>query len=429
MFAVLILIACSSNPAESPDAGAPDAATAPAPRPPGPAAVPLQGPSSTYAEVMARIDEEIRDAERLALKHANDWARWSRVADLWAHRARQSGDYADYGRAEDAFAVAFQIAPEGSGPLMSRAALNFALHRLDRVEQDLAVVEGHRLDDNQRAALLQVRADLALQRGRLDDAAAGYRESLTLHDSFGARFGLAHVGWLRGGFDEAQARLDEIEEVHVHGPNAPVRMWLDLQRGLIELSRGRHEAALAHYRDADAEVAGHWLVREHVAEVTELLGRPDEALAMYEQIVLDTHNPEFMDAVAGILDARGDEAGAERWVVWADQGFARQLAQYPEAAAGHALDHVLAYGDPTEAVALAERNAALRPNGEALTQLARAYRQAGRLADADRAIRRAVETGWAWPDPYEEEAEVAGALGDESRAAAARAEVERLRES
>ena len=77
---------------------------------------------------------------------------------------------------------------------------------------------------------------------------------------------------------------------------------------------------------------------------------------------------------------------------------------------GHALDHYLTFGaDPAETVALAERNAALRPNAEALTKLAAALRQAGRFDEAEAALRRAAETGAVSADHTEEAALLAEA--------------------
>ena len=53
-----------------------------------------------------------------------------------------------------------------------------------------------------------------------------------------------------------------------------------------------------------------------------------------------------------------------------DLGFDARLAAQPEAAGGHALDFFLEHGPPDRALVLAEANAALRPNAEAMAQLA-----------------------------------------------------------
>jgi tetratricopeptide (TPR) repeat protein len=369
---------------------------------PTPSAAPPTAPAEpsdvgTYGGAVRRLTEEIRASESRVMTYGNDWGRWAEVAALWAQRARLTGDYADWGHAEDNLAVAFAMAPEGSGPLMGRVSLNYALHRLDRIDADLSAIERVGQPDNGvKAAVLQVRGDVALQRGQQEEAATAYAESMALQPSMAARFGQAQIELQRGHYDEALAGLDACDAM-VKGHQPSLRMWLELQRGLVELARERYDAALEHYRAADRHVSGHWLVREHVAEATALLGRTDEALAMYRDIVLDTNNPEFVDAVAGLLAEKGDTEDAARWEVWADAGFRRLLAQYPEAAAGHALDHFLHHGDPEEAVALAEKNAALRPNGEALRLLADAYRRAGREQDAADAERRADATGWKAP--------------------------------
>lgn len=409
-------------------------ACAPSPEPvedvrPPPPARPTADPravTGSWSHAMQQLQADLDRAEELAAKHANDWGRLAEVASLYLERARWSGDYDDYARAEEALDRAFAKAPAGSGPILLRAKLNFTVHRLDRVDADLDRQEQRHLDDPQRAELLRLRADLALERGRPADAEAMFRESLALHRSMSARYGLVQVAWQRAAFDEALAGLDECEAL-VPGVAPTTRMWLDLQRGLVELDRGRHEQALAHYHAAEAHVSGHWLVREHVAEVTALLGRTDEAVALYEAILADRPDPEFASALASLLRDRGDAAGAARLAAQADEAFAVRLARYPEATAGHALEHALEHGtDVAATVALAERNAAVRPNGAALTRLAAAYRAAGRLDEARQALARATATTWESAELHAEGARLAEAAGDPAAAARARERARQL---
>jgi len=101
-----------------------------------------------------------------------------------------------------------------------------------------------------------------------------------------------------------------------------------------------------------------------------------------------------MGAMAGVLADLGETSEASDWVRRADLAFAERLEDYPEAATGHALEHALEYGDPEEALALAEANAALRPNGPALDLLAQAYLKADRPEEARATARRAAALGW-----------------------------------
>jgi len=61
---------------------------------------------------------------------------------------------------------------------------------------------------------------------------------------------------------------------------------------------------------------------------------------------------------------------------------------------GHALEHALDHGQAADALALAEANVAIRPNGQALDLLARAYMKSNRPTDAQATVRRAVALGW-----------------------------------
>ncbi len=159
---------------------------------------------------------------------------------------------------------------------------------------------------------------------------------------------------------------------------------------------------------ANRILPGWWLIEEHIAESWALTGRTREAEALYLSIVERTGHPEFMDALARIAEAKGDTE-ASAWDARADQAFEKQIAKFPEAASGHALDHFLARAENSErAIQLAEANARIRPNGEALLQLAQAYRLAGRAADARAALSRAAATGWVSARLEEERRKEAG---------------------
>jgi len=78
----------------------------------------------------------------------------------------------------------------------------------------------------------------------------------------------------------------------------------------------------------------------------------------------------------------------------ATDGFSDYRERYPEAAAGYALSHALACGDdPRETLALAQANAAPRPNGEALTLLSEARLAAGDRAGAHQPALDGLATG------------------------------------
>lgn len=348
-----------------------------------------------WEKELAWVDREIAGVQRRLQTNPNQWMVESQLAGLYTSRARLTGNYDDYAMAERAIDRAFDIAPEGSGPFTSRASLNFTLHRLNAVEADLAAAEKRiNLDNNTRAGIVLLRARVEMERGNYTAAAEGYAESLKLHETLQVHSAIAHHAWQTGDLETAERQLATSEAMY-HGRSDEPRAWFHLQRAITDLEAKRYDEALAHLADADAAMPGYWLVREHIAEIKGLQGDLEGSLAIYEIVVPQTQNPELMGAMAGILTAldRADEAAV--WIERADRLFAERIKRYPEAASGHALEHALEYGDVTQALGLAEANAALRPNGIALNLLAEAYLKADRLDDAQATIARAKALGWA----------------------------------
>lgn len=421
----LLLPAC---PAATPPAGAP---AAPKPKAdPGPTVapakpakpeisapvVPAPAPAKQHADELARIDEEIAATKRRVEADPKGWVVRERLAGQYLGRARLSGNYDDYAKAEAAVDDAFKVAPAGAGPHLTRVALNFTLHRLDRVAADLERVAKYAIKTpTDQRALRELGAELAFQQGRYADARTGFEAALAAepHDVTNlAR--LALLRWKTGDFAGAEDLYGKALGEH---PGGEPEAWLHLQLGLMDLERGRYDEALAHYRDGAALIAGYWLLDEHIAEILTLQGKTDEALALYADIIARTDNPEFMDAVAGIHRAAGRNDAAAPLLARADKIYEAQLARFPEAAYGHALEHFLEFGaDPKRTVTLAEANHRTRPNAEAKISLAHAYLKAGNKAAARTTIDEALATPWNTADLHATAAEVLTAVGDEAAA-------------
>jgi tetratricopeptide (TPR) repeat protein len=194
-----------------------------------------------------------------------------------------------------------------------------------------------------------------------------------------------------------------------------------LQRGILDLDGGRWPEALAHFRRADALFPGWWLVEEHIAETMALLGDREGAERLYRGIVDRTGSPEFMDALALLLIARGetDEANTLRRRSRAIWG--ARLRQFPEASYGHALDHCAAFRDQACALQLAARNYAARPYGEAAEQYALVLIDAGRTAEARLMIDRLLSGPWRTARTFAVAAKIYSHAGDDGAAARFRA--------
>ena len=381
-----------------------------------PALLPPSDAETDYTRALDALNIQLAAAERADERYPSQWMRVERVAGLYIARARLTGDHDDYLRAEELLERAFEIAPEGSGPLLTRAHLAFTLHRMSDVEPDLAQAERALIvRPTTRADIAGLRGDVALHTGRIEAAERLHREADELDPHAGSAFRVAYDLWQTGRFAEAERWLT-LAEARVQGGGKDAA-WMALQRGLVHLDRGQLDEALGHYRRADRLFAGWWLVEEHIAEIHALRGEHEEAERRYRELIRRTGSPEFMDALAGVLEARGEDAEARTWIARATEVYERQLETLPEASYGHALDHFLEHGEPARALELARANHALRPSGEATVGLARALMRSGEAEAAREPLEALLATPYRTAALHATASRLYDATGDATRAA------------
>lgn len=392
----------SNSLAASADAATTDATSAATARPLPPA--------------VAAIDAEIASMERFVARRPDDWINLEQIASLYLRRAGLTSDYQDYAHAEDALNRAFQQVPDGGGPILLRAQLNYTLHRLSRVTPDVDLLSQRTLlSPSVRDAAKELRANVAFHSGNYADARTQYEAILAEDRSLENIAALALYRWKTGDFTGAETLLAEAATVGERRDPA-VRAWLCLVRGLYNLDRGRWDEALTHYRAGLVLRPHYWLLEEHEAEILTLQGHTDRSLPAYLDLIERTNNPEFMDAVADIYEKQGNHSVAEQWVRRARAIYDERLRQFPEAVAGHAVEHFLAH-DPTRAVSIAEANVRARPGGEAQVHLARAYLKVGRVQEAKTVIERTLATVWNTAELHATASAIYTALNDTARAA------------
>jgi len=335
-----------------------------------------------HADQLAAVEASLSAANARVAQRPDSWMNHGQVASALNARARLTGELQDLVQAQARLDEAFSVAVEGSGTRLVRANTEFSLHRFDDAASSLDALDARILiDDPTRAAIAGLRGDLALQSGDVDTAASLLEQAEVLDPSSTSASRLAHLQWRRGDYETAEAGyLEGLSRYH--GNDAAVPAWFHLQLGILDLERDDLEGALEHFFDANDELSGYYLIEEHIAEVWTLQGHTERALGLYLDIIDRTGNPEFMDAVAGIYADAGDDKQSEIWVERARAGYEAQLELAPEAAYGHAIGHYVDFGDPEQAVLLAEKNHELRPNPGAKAELLTAYLAAGQLDDA-----------------------------------------------
>ncbi len=370
-----------------------------------------------YAAELKQVNAAIERGITLAAKQAGGTVIPLQVVALYQERAWLTGNYDDYVKAEALLASVAGSKPSASFCL-AQARLHYTLHRLKQASAALDLCP----TNVEPAEMASIRADLALYSGRYRAAEGMYR---ALVNDSGTSSTYVRSGLLKkwqGSPGEAAALLEAAEKRYHAG--APVMLaWLKLQRGLVALDRGRFDEALAMYRLASDALDGWWLIDEHIAEVLLLSGKTREARQLYENIIERTGNPEFMDALAAIEREAGREENAKKLTLKARAIYEQRLVAFPEAAAGHALDHFLQdQADAKFTLALAQKNFETRPYGESAIALAKAWMLAGKPDRAVPLIETQLANGWDTAQIYWVLGEALRKLGQQKRAEHARAE-------
>ena len=158
--------------------------------------------------------------------------------------------------------------------------------------------------------------------------------------------------------------------------------------GVIAMRRRDLDRADQTFAELETILPAHVPGRAHRAEVALARGRVGEALILIVPLLDVSDDPEYRATYAEVLVARGDLRGARREAARAAAAYEGLLGRRPEAYADHAAAFYLGVGNrPQRALELARANRALRDTRRARNLLARAERNAERIARVQRVTR------------------------------------------
>lgn len=388
---------------------------------------PAYGPAN-YGAAVAAADAQMSLARQRSSADPDAWLNQAGLAHALMEEAGLEGNFAALVEAQAVMAKALQLAPENAGPAIVAAHTAMGAHRLDAVEAaldlfDRAAVAG---SPGERAEALALRGDIAFYRGDMRAARRIYAEAAQLFPLPGVTYRQALLAKASGEFDRAEALFQRaLREAEAPPPRDVANVALQL--GGIDQARGRYAEARDHFIAADRIFPGHWLFEAHVAQADYLTGRTEAAITRVEAMLAEGGQPvEIAELYALVLQAEGraDEsaaASASATALWDER-----LAQLPEAAYGHAIEHHFKFGSEARALELAQRNLALRPYGEARLLMAEAQLATGDPARALAQIRAARQAGWLSAPHLRAEVNALEALGRTREAAVLRDEAEAI---
>jgi tetratricopeptide (TPR) repeat protein len=211
---------------------------------------------------------------------------------------------------------------------------------------------------------------------------------LDLRPTAGAYARAAYAFELRGQLDRA---LDAMRlSTDATAPDDPESLaWHHAQMGDLHRQLGNLDAAELEYRWADRSFPDHPFAKIGMARLQEARGDLHGAIAAYEAATAQSPSPDVAGKLGDLYAALGRSGEAEQQYALAEAAW-RFDAPQPASLARFLADHGLRIG---EAVQLAERAAAGRHDIFTEDALAWSYFKAGRLSDAEAAMKRARRTG------------------------------------
>ena len=340
------------------------------------------------------------------------WAAHESLALALHARGQLVGSHEDLAAALESADTARSLAPDRSGPVLSRAIVALSLHRNDIAADEAVRIDGFAVPAPapDRAEGLAILGDVALYGGDYPEALALYRRAADVQSSLGTTVRLAD--WHRHRGDFAAARTILKAGLADHALMPWTRAALLLQLGAIDLQTGKWDAAEARFAEADQALPGWWLARAHLGQMAAVRGDFAAAEALYREAMAGAERPSVMDALAAVHDAQGRSEEAAELSQAASKLWKARVASHPEAYADHAFEAFLAEGDTAQAWQLARLNYTTRPYGDGRIGLARAAAARGRDASARAVLEELETTGWRSTEQYRVLAEVCERLGD-----------------
>ena len=231
-----------------------------------------------------------------------DWVAYNRLADGYIRRARQTGDVADYGRAEAALNASLEARPGGNyEALVQLAAVRAATHRfgdaLDLAAQAITLDPG-------KPYGYGVLGDALLALGRYDEAARAFSRMVVEAPGLASFSRLAFLLELRG--ETERAELNWRNAISTDSGRRPEdSAWAHVQLGYFYFGTGDLGAAADAYERAAELFPGYVHALAGLAKIEAARTDYHEAISLYAEVVERYPNPEYVSALGDVYQAAG----------------------------------------------------------------------------------------------------------------------------
>ena len=233
--------------------------------------------------------------------------------------------------------------------------------------------------------------DALLELGRYDGAFAAFERMVAVKPTLAGYARIAYARELTGDRAGAIAAMGLALDAAAGAPEPSA--WTHVELAKLELGAGRVERAAEHVRAALTIFPGYVSALEQEARIEAARGRLGAAVATARHAANAVPLPQTVGLLGDLLERRGDAAGAARQratVAAIDRLLAANGLRVDLESAVFRADHGIR---PAETVGLARRARADRPSIQGDDALGWALARAGRCAEAQRWLERALRLG------------------------------------
>jgi tetratricopeptide (TPR) repeat protein len=201
------------------------------------------------------------------------------LGSMYLRRARETGDYTDYDRADEAFERSLKLV-RGYGPALSGRA--FVLSARHRFAEALRLVEELIRKNPEEPGLRVQAADVRLDMGDYKTAEKIYREVQRKNLGLGLHTRHARLAEIKGDTTEALKRMQKaIEEEAPSALTPQGRSWYPFRMGEMCFNAGQIDKAANHLETALELHPNYPLSLAYLGKVRVAQGKRDEAIKLY----------------------------------------------------------------------------------------------------------------------------------------------------
>jgi tetratricopeptide (TPR) repeat protein len=371
------------------------------------------------ASDLARVKANVEFWSSRVARNRDDFISSNRWGIAEIELARATGDLSAYLRADTAFDTTLARDPHNAAALGYKGSVLVSLHRfVDAAALARTVLERQPGDPVALATL----GDASLELGDLVGARDAYGRANDVARSAATLVRLGHLSFIGGDTAAAiRAATTAVTLADSEGAEGERAAFYHYQLADVLVSTGDRAGAARAYAAALAADPGSFLAHSGLARVAAADGNLDEAIRQLSAAIAIVPQPEFLARRGDLYTLRAAPGDARRA---ADDYATVEAIAKLAGDASSVYDRTLAlylanHGrEPTRAVALADAELAIRKDVYGYDADAWALLAAGRAADAEVMIGRALDVGTRDAKVLYHAGMIAVALGQTDRARA-----------